>query len=130
MGTVNRSSKRVWSDMDPDFTATRSGDAAMYVDVNSIKASIKNILNTPRGEELMNKKFGVGLYKFVFDPLDDITIDFLKESIKNDILNFETRVNVDKVDVEQTSETSILISVTFTIKDTKLEDSVTFEVTL
>jgi phage baseplate assembly protein W len=120
----------LWSDIDLDFSKTRSGDSAIYVGVDAIKSSIKNILNTPRGRDLMDRKSGVGIHELVFDPLDDLTIDFLRSSIKSDILNREPRILIKTVDVAKTSETSVNVVVVFTVIESKMEDSVSFEVTL
>lgn len=123
-------SKIVWSDFDAEFNKGLNSDIVYFRNVNSIKQSIKNILNTPKGRDLMDPSFGTNLYLYQFDMLDDITIDFLKEIVKNDITSFEPRVIVKTVDIKKTNDTSIHVTIVFSVKETKLEDSMNYEVQL
>jgi len=119
-----------WSDFDANFIKGMNSDITYFKNLNSIKQSIKNILNTPRGKDLMNPFYGTNLYKYIFEILDDISINYLKDVIKTDILNYESRVIINNVDIQKTSDNSIYISILFTVKENKLEDKVTFVVLL
>jgi hypothetical protein len=119
-----------WSDFDANFTKGMNSDITYFKNINSIKQSIKNILNTPRGKDLMDPYYGTGLYEYIFEILDDLSINYLKDVIKTDILNNEPRVLINNIDIKKTSDSSIYISIIFTVKESKLEDSTTFVVTL
>jgi phage baseplate assembly protein W len=55
--------------------------------VDLIKGAVKQLLLTERGERLMLPNYGCNLRRYLFQPLDEITF----ESIKNDIVTSFTK---------------------------------------
>jgi phage baseplate assembly protein W len=80
--------------------STVDSDAATFkvYDIELIKRDIVNHFHIRYGEKLENPTFGTIIWDVLFDPLTDS----LKEAIvKNvsDIINYDPRVNVDKISV-------------------------------
>jgi len=50
-------------------------------DVTSVRAAIKQLTQTERGERVMLPDFGVSLRRFLFQPLDENTFDGIKREV-------------------------------------------------
>jgi phage baseplate assembly protein W len=120
----------IWSDINGSLEQTTNRGVAIDKNINAVKTAIKNILSTPRGADLMDPYFGTDVYKFLFETLDDINMQFLKDVVKNDINSQEPRVSVKIVNIKQNSDTQVDITVFFKLKDSNLEDSVLYSANL
>ena len=66
----------------------------------AIARSIRNLILTVPGERPFNPELGSEVSRLLFNPMDDITTDSLREQISNTINNFEPRVNLRQVVVQ------------------------------
>jgi len=66
----------------------------------AIARSIRNLILTAPGERPFNPELGSQVSRLLFDPIDDITTEALKEQIVNIINNFEPRVRLRQVVVQ------------------------------
>ncbi len=66
----------------------------------AIARSIRNLVLTAPGERPFNPELGSQVSRLLFEPMDDITTDALKEEIRNTINNFEPRVRLRQVIVQ------------------------------
>ena len=66
----------------------------------AIARSIRNLILTAPGERPFNPELGSQVSRLLFNPMDDITTDSLREQISNTINNFEPRVNLRQVIVQ------------------------------
>lgn len=66
----------------------------------AIARSIRNLILTAPGERPFNPNLGSEVSRLLFQPMDDITTDSLREQISNTINNFEPRVNLRQVIVQ------------------------------
>ena len=66
----------------------------------AIARSIRNLILTVPGERPFNPELGSQVSRLLFNPMDDITTDSLREQISNTINNFEPRVNLRQVIVQ------------------------------
>lgn len=69
----------------------------LYTDDQSVKRSIRNILQTNATERFYNPNFGGGLRRFLFEDISPITADLIKDSIKDSINLYEPRARVIEV---------------------------------
>jgi phage baseplate assembly protein W len=120
----------IWSDFDSDLSKTNNNNIAMLKNINSVKNAVKNILNTPRGADLMDPYFGTNIYDFIFEQLDDINLNLISDMVRNDLNNQESRIMVKTVKITKTSDNSINILVIFTLKDSNIEESILFNAQL
>ena len=60
----------------------------------AIARSIRNLILTAPGERPFNPELGSQVSRLLFEPIDDITTQALKEQIENTINNFEPRVRL------------------------------------
>ena len=91
---------RKYSDLDLDFLPNPiTGDVLKKVNDHAIAASIANLLQTSHYERLFNPALGCNLKRYLFEQIDDITTNNIREEIVKTIKNFETRVDLSDVTV-------------------------------
>ena len=104
-----------------------SWDIAKRYDVDSIKTSVKSILNTNKGEKLFNPTFGADLYRLLFELITPTTKLMAKRIITEEIQRWEPRILISDVVITTEEEFGTLyIYVGFVLKEnTAVADSVT-----
>ena len=76
------------------------GDFKRIDDINVIINSWNNILLTPRGSYLHDPEFGSDLYKYVFEPSDDSTVEGIKREVIDRISLYDDRASIEDVTVD------------------------------
>lgn len=106
---------RTYTDLDLDFLPNPiTGDILRKTDEQAIAASIGNILQTSHYERLFNPALGCNIKKYLFEPIDDITTNNIREEITRSIVNFERRCELLDVVVEPNyDENGYTISIKF-----------------
>ena len=64
---------------------------------NAIARSLRNIVFTAPGEKFFNESFGSRISESVFENIDSITATIIADEIRESIMNYEPRVNLDSV---------------------------------
>ena len=108
---------RLYSDIDLNFNAhPASADVTKKIDINTIKQSLTAILKTRQYERHFVPEFGAGLYALLFEPIDFITTNLIKQKIRLAITNFEPRVSLLDLQVNpHEDENHYEIIITFTV---------------
>ena len=81
------------SDIRKNF-AFNLGDLKLLTNYDSIVQSIRNILNTKKGEMPGLVEFGSSLNSFLFEQLSETNVEALKSTLISEIQRFENRVNI------------------------------------
>lgn len=108
---------RLYKDIDLAFTPhPQTGDVVKKLDVNAVKQSLKNLLFTQYNERLFQPKIGSPLHGLLFEPMDPITVEGMKQTIEILIQNYEPRIILEQIDIvpnydENTYELSIFFTV-------------------
>jgi len=98
------SSKKLdlFSDFLNNFGTTPFGNQLGRVtNEQAIRQSLKNIIKTNIGERLFQPLMGSNVYKALFDPNDIVITSSLEFYIETAIMNWEPRVTLTDVIVEQ-----------------------------
>jgi len=84
-----------------DFTArvAASGDFVRVEDIETILSSWNNILLTPTRSYNFDPEFGSELYKYVFEPADEVTAAAISEEVEFRLSLYDDRAVVNSVDV-------------------------------
>ena len=88
------------------------GDFKIYTNLEVIMQSIYVILNTPKGSRIWQPEFGCNVMSYVWDLLDDKTVDTMRIEIENALSRWEPRINVTNVDVSISPYTQGTVNVT------------------
>lgn len=75
------------------------GDFKTYSNLEVIMQSIWVILNTPKGSRIWQPEFGCNVMSYIWDLLDEKTVDTMRSEIENALARWEPRINVTNVDV-------------------------------
>lgn len=81
-------------------TIEAKGDFQSTTNLNVIINSWKNILLTPRRSYPYDPEYGSDLYKMVFDPLDEITVQRIEDEVYITIQRYDNRAFIEDIDIK------------------------------
>ena len=100
---VNNSprSTYIYKDLSLFFTPNPvSGDVTMVTDVQDIKRSVRNLVMTNRFEKPFHPEIASHVRDLLFEPFSPVTINLLRNRIETVLTNYEPRVTLTDVEVE------------------------------
>ena len=100
---VNNSprSTYIYKDLSLYFTPNPvSGDVTMVTDVQDIKRSVRNLVMTNRFEKPFHPEIASHVRDLLFEPFSPVTINLLRNRIETVLENYESRVTLTDVEVE------------------------------
>lgn len=103
----------------PEFSKTTKS-VLLTEDETDIEKSLEILLSTRPGERIMVPEYGCNLDVLLFKPLNLTLKTFVADLIKTAILYHESRIDVEKVRIEQSTENDgiLLIYVDYLIRIT------------
>ena len=105
----NRSS-RAFRDLDLDFTRNPvTNDVNIVEDVIAVKRAVKNLVQTNFYERPFQPELGCGIRELLFEPFTPITKLFLQRKIEEVLINYEPRVNLTSVNVDDDQDRNRLV---------------------
>lgn len=112
---------RIFSDLDLTFTAHPvTGDITRRYDENAIKQSVKNLLLTRNFERPFHSEIGSPIRQLLFDNPGPMFNVMLQRAVIDVINNFEPRVNIIDVRVDDYSDANeVYVTLEFTIVNTE-----------
>ena len=114
----------IYSDLSYNPGLNQLGDVTKLINMDAIKQSVKTIVLTPLGSRLFEPDFGTGVKQYLFEFLDEATLNNIKAVITNAITKYEPRVKVDSVDVKAFPETNEMsIDITYLISELQEYDT-------
>lgn len=91
---------------------TPVGDFQQIKDIDVIITSWNNILLTPKKSYLHDPEYGSDLYKLVFEPMDDTTIEQVKTEITTTLSYYDDRAIISNIEVLlNTSKTGYKVNI-------------------
>jgi len=115
-----------WS-FPPEF-AKVNNTVVMTSNEEDIKKSLEILLATRLGERIMQPTYGCNLEELMFKPLNLTLKTFVIDLIKTAILYHESRIDVEKIDIDPTNELEgeLLILVDYRIRATNSRSNLVF----
>lgn len=124
---MNHNSRIIFSDINYE-TASISNDELSY-NIKSIGQSLMTILSTYKGQRLFHPTFGSNLEMFLFDPVDHINANNIRDEIVSALTTWENRIYITERSVVVTAildEEYYLVNLTYSIPALEEESSVSF----
>jgi phage baseplate assembly protein W len=119
-----------YSDFLTDLTPhPNTKDLVKNTNVDAVKRSIRNLIQTNRYERLMRPNLGSGVRKILFEPVTSASADMLKQYVTETIGNFEPRAKVLNVDVS-TDSNNLAYTINIYFYVINIADPVSMTVTL
>ena len=102
------------------LVAAEGGAAALAPEDVSVRQSVWIILGTAPGERVMRPEFGCGIHDLVFSPSDATTIGLVSRAVRDALVQWEPRINVNAVEVTVDPDAvgRLLISVEYRVRTT------------
>ena len=127
---TNKSKKSVrsfYKDLDLDFTRNVvTNDVVKIEDVNAVKRSVKNLIQTNHYERPFHPELGCGIRELLFENFTPLTGIFIKRKVEEVITNYEPRARLSQVTVnEQPDRNGIQVTVYFYVMNIPEPVSVT-----
>ena len=115
-----------WS-FPPEFDKSKK-IVVMTSDALDIKKSLEILLATRLGDRVMQPNYGCNLEALMFKPLNLTLKTFVIDLIKTAILYHESRIDVEKIDIDPTNELQgeLLILVDYRIRATNSRANLVF----
>lgn len=107
-----------WS-FPPEFDKNAQ-QTTMLSDEDDIRSSLEILLTTRPGERIMRPDYGCNVDELVFESLTTTFKTYIKDLISTAILYHEPRIEVNKIELDETGELEgkIIIAIDFTIRAT------------
>lgn len=119
----------IYSDFNIRLILNSNNDITKITDNDSIANSIKNIVNTKKGERLFNPDFGTNLRYYLFDPITVLTAEEIKSDLIINIRRYEPRISDISVEVFPMPESDeYLINIIYREQLTEEEKTLTFNI--
>jgi uncharacterized protein len=98
----------------------RAGQVATAAYEEDIRQAIRIIIGTNPGERVMRPDFGAGLDQFAFEPVNTTTMETLKRRVRDSLVDWEPRIDVDtvKVSTDPAERNLLLIEVAYRVRAT------------
>ena len=109
---------RGWS-FPPTFSI-QGADVEMVSGADDVQESLQILLATTPGQRVMQESFGCDMDRMIFGQVDQAFIDSLAGLVSDSILDYEPRVYLNKVSVDQSDavEGMLLIRIDYTVRST------------
>ncbi len=115
--STNKSKKsvRTYRDLDLDFTRHPvTNDVVAIEDVNAVKRSVRNLINTNFYERPLHPELGCGVRDMLFENYTPMTGIFMRRKIEEVLSNYEPRARLTSIQVnEQQDRNAIDVVVNF-----------------
>ena len=94
----SKRSTRIYKDLDLNFGRNVvTNDVNKLTDVEAVKRSVRNLLNTRHYERPFHPEIGAGVRDLLFEPITPLTAINLKRKVEEVLLNFEPRINLVQI---------------------------------
>ncbi|MEM8998646.1 MAG: GPW/gp25 family protein [Bacteroidota bacterium] len=118
---------RGWS-FPPTFHNYGDIGVAMVENEQDIQQSLEVLLTTGVGERIMLPEYGCNLQTYLFESISNSKMHFISEIIRSAIIDFEPRVILNDIKVDQTDyqEGVIKVKIDYTIVRTNTRFNLVF----
>ena len=94
----SKRSTRIYKDLDLDFGRnTVTNDVNKLTDVESVKRSVRNLINTNHFERPFHPEIGGNIRALLFELMTPLTALNLQRKVEEVLKNFEPRANVTQI---------------------------------
>ena len=127
---LSKKAVRTYRDLDLDFTRHPvTNDVVKIEDVNAVKRSVRNLVNTQFYERPFHPELGCGVRDLLFENYTPMTGIFIRRKIEEVLVNYEPRAKISSIVVnEEEDRNGIKVEVNFYVLN--LPNPVTVTTTL
>ena len=117
-------SNQIYKDLNLNFTKHPiTGDISKLKEAESVKASVRNLVNTNFGERPFHPEIGSDIRATLFEPVSPIVASLLARHVEDVINNFEPRAELSNVIcVGDIDRNRYEVTVSFYLKNSPAEE--------
>ena len=105
----NRNNRR-YRDIDLDFGRnSTTQDNVKIEDVNAVKRSVKNLVQTNFYERPFHPELGCGVRELLFENFTPITGIYIRRKIEEVLTNYEPRISLEQIAVDDDQDNNRLV---------------------
>ena len=123
--STNRSKRsvRIFSDLNLNFTRNpATKDVAKLYDIEAVKRSVRNLINTNEGERPFQPTLGSGIRALLFENMTPVIETLLKDRIEETIRIYEPRALLTNILIEgDIDKNEYLCTISFRVVNTTAE---------
>ena len=106
----SKRNSRQFRDIDLDFSRNLvTNDVNVVEDVIAVKRAVKNLIQTNFYERPFQPELGCGIRELLFENFTPMTKVFLERKIEEVLINYEPRVNLQSVQVDDDQDGNRLV---------------------
>ena len=102
---------------------SRESGRELETEIDQIRQSIQDILTTPIGTRIMRREYGSLLQQLIDSPFNEITLLQLYAATATGLLQWEDRINLNSVSINQVSRGSFELEIDCTVVDNNQQQS-------
>jgi phage baseplate assembly protein W len=104
------------------------GRVAEAVHEEDVRQAVAIILGTAPGERVMRPDFGAGLDRFVFEPIDTATLARVQTRVREALVTWEPRIDVQDVQVTTRADqpSTLLVELTYRVRATNTLENLVY----
>ena len=112
----------------PPTFSRQSYSIEMVSDDIDIRQSLWVLFSTPVGQRIMLPEYGTRLWQVVFRNITRTLMTQMEEYVRNAVLYWEPRIDVDRVDVQPHADVAglVLITLSYTIRGTNSRSNLVY----
>jgi phage baseplate assembly protein W len=96
-----------------------------YLTRDAIKNNLINFFSTYRGERIFNPLFGSGLQNIIFQNINQLNDDIIRQIISDEMFRFFPYVNVEIINVNKVEdENTYNIKITYQVQNFGINDTI------
>jgi len=99
----------IYSDIDLYLTKANDGDVQRDIEIESVKNSITNIVETMQGSRRMLPEFASQIQGLLFEPMDEITEASIGQGIIEILRRWDDRVLIERISVSFSPDTNNIV---------------------
>jgi phage baseplate assembly protein W len=123
--STNRSKRsvRIFSDLNLNFTRNpATKDVAKLYDIEAVKRSVRNLINTNEGERPFQPTLGSGIRELLFENMSPIIETLIKDRIAETINVYEPRAQLTSILIQgDIDRNEYLCTISFRVVNTTME---------
>ena len=97
----SKRANRIYKDLDLDFGRnTVTNDVNKLTDVEAVKRSVRNLINTSHYERPFHPEIGSSVRALLFEPITPLTSLNLQRKVEEVLNNFEPRIRLVQINVQ------------------------------
>lgn len=100
-----------------------AGTVGLSEGERDIRESIWIVLGTAKGERVMRPDFGCGIHDYVFATVDATTLNLVETSVREALVEWEPRIDVQSVEVSrgEIDVGKLLVSIDYRVRSSNNE---------